>query len=110
MTVGEKTNAVLTTPGDFHRFLIIELIVVGIVISGGATLFWYLEGWAFFDSLYFVVVTMATIGYGDFVPLTMGGKMLAMMFAVMGVPLFVYTTSMILDYRFKNYIEIIICF
>lgn len=67
--------------------------------------FTLVEGWKLFDSLYFVVVTMATIGYGDFVPMTMAGKSLAMLYAIMGVPLFVYTTSILLDYRFQKYIK-----
>ncbi len=48
---------------------------------------------------------MVTIGYGDFVPVTTGGKVLTMMFAVMGVPLFVYTSSMIIDFRLRRYMD-----
>lgn len=92
-------------PSNFGNFIVIELVVVFVVIWLGTIGFHYVEWWALFDSLYFIVVTMATIGYGDFVPVTNVGKAFAMFYAVMGVPLFVYTTSMILDYRFKAYID-----
>ena len=92
-------------PGDFNHFLIVELFVVVSVVALGTYGFHMVEWWALFDSLYFIFVTMATIGYWDFVPVTTIGKALTMLYAVMWVPLFVYTTSMILDYRFKNYMQ-----
>lgn len=90
---------------NFRHFLFVEIIAVIVVIALWTIAFHYIEWWKMFDSLYFIFITMATIGYGDFVPLTVMGKILAMIYAVMWVPLFVYTSSMILDYRFKNYMN-----
>lgn len=90
---------------SFQAFLLIEFLVILGVMICGAFLFSYFEQWRWFDSLYFVVITMATIGYGDFVPQTDPGKFMSMIYAMMGVPLFVYITSMMIDYRFQKYIQ-----
>jgi len=56
----------------------------------GATLFYYrVEGWSLIDSLYFSVMTMVTIGYGDFVPTTTLSKLFTILFAIMSIGLFV---------------------
>lgn len=45
-----------------------------------ASLFTYLENHTFIDSLYWACVTSLTIGYGDFSPVTTGGKITAVIF------------------------------
>ncbi|MDW7732338.1 MAG: potassium channel family protein [Methanolobus sp.] len=51
----------------------------------GAFLFNRLEGWSFFDSIYFVVITLTTIGYGDFAPTTQITRFLTIFFAINGI-------------------------
>jgi len=41
----------------------------------------------YFDSLYFMMVTVATVGYGDKVPVTTSGRLVAMLMMVFGVAL-----------------------
>ena len=43
------------------------------------------EGWRLFDAFYFGVVTLATIGYGDFSPETRLGKAFAIAYIFVGV-------------------------
>ncbi|EFC47808.1 predicted protein [Naegleria gruberi] len=44
-----------------------------------------LEGWTYNESAWYVFVTLATIGYGDFYPTTQGGKIFFMFFAIIGL-------------------------
>ncbi|MFH0862664.1 MAG: NAD-binding protein [Candidatus Altiarchaeota archaeon] len=43
-----------------------------------------------FDALYFSVVTLSTIGYGDFYPVTYAGKAFTLFFIPLGVSAFLY--------------------
>lgn len=63
------------------------LAVVMIVI---ATIFYRIvEGWSLLDSAYFSVVTIATVGYGDFVPHTALGKIFTIGYVFTGIGIFV---------------------
>lgn len=82
-------------------------IVLGIFfmgILGGAFAYSFVEGWSLLDSFYFVIVTVSTIGYGDFVPLTNTGKIFTMFFAFFGVAIALYLFSTISSSIFKKHV------
>jgi hypothetical protein len=60
------------------------------------------QGWSYFDAFYFTVITTATIGFGDLVPHTMAGKILTMGYAVLYVPLFLYTMNIVFQTNFRK--------
>ncbi|MDW4551076.1 potassium channel family protein [Defluviimonas sp. D31] len=63
-------------------------LVLGTILSG--TMFYHnVEGWRWLDALYFCVATMATVGYGDFVPQTDAGKIFTILYMLLGIGLFV---------------------
>ncbi len=67
------------------QIFVIALVAVIIVGTFG---FMAIEGKSLADSFYFSVVTVATVGYGDILPVTTAGKVLAMILIVIGVGIF----------------------
>ena len=61
---------------------------LGILLAGGTIFYWRAEGWSILDSLYFCVITMATIGYGDLVPASPLSKIFTIGFVIFGIGLF----------------------
>jgi potassium channel subfamily K len=65
--------------------LINKLIpAVSVLVVGGL---WMgrLEGWSWFDSLYYSIITAGTIGYGDFSPKTSSGRAWGILFIPLAV-------------------------
>jgi voltage-gated potassium channel len=63
---------------NFRRKIQSLVAVIITLLVGGSVGFHLLEGWDWLDSLYTTVVTLFTVGYGDFTPETTAGKIFAM--------------------------------
>lgn len=61
------------------------LVLVACVLLLGMFFYHRVEGWSYLDSLYFVFVTLVTVGYGDFTPQTSLGKVFTIVYLVIGV-------------------------
>jgi len=51
----------------------------------GTLVYNYLEGWAPADTVYFLVVTSTTVGFGDFYPASPLGKLFTTFYAIVGI-------------------------
>lgn len=60
--------SVYTIDDEFNLPVSVAFLVLVIYIVIGAIVFCFEEGWGFFESFYFVFISMSTIGFGDFVP------------------------------------------
>lgn len=49
--------------------------LAGAIIAASTVFFHFVEGWNWVDSYFFTVVTISTVGYGNFVPVTVLGKL-----------------------------------
>jgi len=73
--------------------------IVGIAVTfiiGGAVFYHYVEKFSWLNSFYFTVVTLATVGYGDFVPKTAIGKIFTMFYIFVGITIFVVLAKTVL--------------
>ncbi|WP_310992221.1 potassium channel family protein [Aequorivita marina] len=61
------------------------IITTSLVIGFGTVAYHYLESWSWLDSLYFSLITLTTIGYGDFSPQTEAGKWFTIFYIIIGV-------------------------
>ena len=55
------------------------------VLLLGSIVYHFVEGWSWVDSLYFSVITLTTIGYGDFSPVTDAGKIFTIFYIFIGL-------------------------
>lgn len=56
-------------------------------LAVGTVCYHYIEGWTWLDALYFSTITLTTIGYGDFSPVTELGKVFTIFYIIIGVGL-----------------------
>jgi len=97
---GKKVNAFLhglgITLGRIKKFLltnqlVLLFIVVFSILLLGSTLFFFVERGnnsaikTPFDSIYWIIVTMSTVGYGDISPTTSLGRFIAIVIMFVGV-------------------------
>ena len=61
------------------------LLVLTLAI--GSVFYTLVEGWSLLDAVYFCIVTLATIGYGDFAPKTAAGKLFTIAYIIVGIGL-----------------------
>ena len=88
--LGRGLRAFCNDPSG-RAILAITLTVIGI-----ATVFYRaVEGLRWIDSLYFSVITVSTVGYGDISPETYAGKVFTMVYVVVGIGVFVALVSTI---------------
>ena len=73
------------------RIAVLGLILIFIIGTIG---FHVLEGWSLIDSLYTTVVTVSTVGYGDFYPITWEGRLFTVFLIIFGVGTMLYTVGL----------------
>jgi voltage-gated potassium channel len=58
------------------------------IVTLATVFFHYVEDWRWLDSIYFVIVTVATVGYGNLAPETDIGKIANIIVIIVGIGLF----------------------
>jgi len=57
----------------------------GGMLLAGVLVYHWLEGWSYLDALYFCVVSLATVGYGDFTPTTPLARVFTIFYLINGI-------------------------
>ncbi len=85
---------------------VMGLLVVNAIVAGtSAVVYSALEGWSLLDATYFAVVTAATIGYGDFAPVTALGRAFTIFYVVIEVGLFVLLATAVSTTFYRTSVE-----
>lgn len=56
-----------------------------LLLAVGMVHYHHVEGWSWTDALYFCVITLATVGFGDLSPTTTGSKMFTVVYVILGM-------------------------
>ena len=75
-------NRILRHPR--HQAFILSVVVV---VVTGVVFYRLAEDWGLADSLYFTVIALTTIGFGDFAPTTTLSRLFTVFYAIIGVGL-----------------------
>ncbi len=65
-------------------FNLLSLLTI-FALFGGSAFYHSIEKWSWLNSIYFSVMTLTTVGYGDFVPITDVGKIFTMFYVLIGI-------------------------
>ena len=71
------------------------MVTTAIVLAGGSVFYMLVEGWSLIDAVYFSIVTLATIGYGDLTPTTDIAKLFTIFYVLIGIGLLASTVATI---------------
>lgn len=95
-----------------HRSLLLDILLdkktrpvfvwAVAMIFIGTFVFHWLEGWSWIDSLYFSVVSLTTVGYGDFVPTEPLTKLLSVVYIISGIGMLFSLIDVIADKRLSR--------
>lgn len=65
------------------------IAILGVTVLAVGVVFYHIvENLSWLDSLYFSVITLTTIGYGDIVPKTDAGKLFTTFYVLIGIGIF----------------------
>jgi voltage-gated potassium channel len=77
-------------------------VVAGALLLTGTIFYWRTEDWTIIEALYFSVVTLTTIGYGDFTPTSAGTQIFTIIYILTGLGVFVALLASVAE----KYIEL----
>lgn len=80
VTLGRLYREMIKQP-ETRGLLVLAVIVLGV----GVIFYMNVEHWSFVNALYFCVVTLGTVGYGDITPTTDVGKLFTVLYIIVGL-------------------------
>jgi voltage-gated potassium channel Kch len=77
-------------------------VVAGALVLTGTIFYWRTEDWTIIQALYFSVVTLTTIGYGDLHPTSAGTEIFTIIYILTGLGVFVALLASVADQYIKQ--------
>ena len=68
-------------------------VVAGALVVTGTLFYWRFEDWTVIQALYFSVVTLTTVGYGDLTPTSAGTQIFTIIYILTGLGVLVALLS-----------------
>ena len=59
-------------------------VAAGTLVATVTIFYWHFEYWTIIESLYFCIITLATVGYGDLSPTTPGTQIFTILYVLAG--------------------------
>ncbi len=87
---------------SLKRRLIYANVAIISIIALGTVCFHYLEDLSWLESIYFTTATVTTVGYGDIIPKTEGGKIFTTFFILASVGTVLYGLSILAQAFVQN--------
>ena len=81
-------------------------LVVGVLLVSGTAFYWVAEDWSLIQSLYFSVVTLTTVGYGDLTPTTDYSRIFTIIYIFIGLGVLVAFLSSLAQHYIRHKVEI----
>jgi voltage-gated potassium channel len=81
-------------------------VVVGVLLLSGTAFYWSVEDWTPIQALYFSVVTLATVGYGDLTPTSDFSRIFTIIYIFIGLGVLVLFLSSIAQQYIKHKVEV----
>jgi len=93
-------NRIRALKQHIDKFRILSMLL-GVLIFGSIA-FSYFEKKGIWDAIYWVIVTITTVGYGDFYPETTGGRIIFVLVALGGIGTIAYVVEQIVSFSTKS--------
>jgi hypothetical protein len=61
------------------------LVLGAVFLFGGALAYVFLENWTYSEAMYFTVITLTSIGFGDYLPSSTASRVFTMFFIILGL-------------------------
>lgn len=82
---------------------ILPVILTGAIALGTGTVFYHhIENLKWLDSVYFSVITLTTVGYGDITPKTDAGKIFTIFYVLIGIGVIAGTANYLLRHALNR--------